>query len=64
VGAEGAEALGVGILEEGVEDPGVVVEEVGLGRIRDTSLDAYSFAFLKNSVISTKGKVYEERTFS
>jgi hypothetical protein len=64
VGAEGVEASGAGVLEEGVEDPGAVVEEVGAGRIRDTSLGAYSFAFLKNSVISTKGQAYEEPTFS
>jgi hypothetical protein len=56
VGAEGAEAPGAGILEEGAEDPSVVVEGVGAGRIRDTSLGAYSFAFLKNSLISTKGQ--------
>jgi hypothetical protein len=55
MGAEGAEASRAGVLEEGIEDPGAVVEEVGTGRIRDTSLGVYSFAFLKNSVISTKG---------
>jgi hypothetical protein len=64
VGAEGAEASGAGVLEEGVEDPGAVVEEFGIGRIRDTSLGACSFAFLKNFVISTKGQAYEEPTFS
>jgi hypothetical protein len=36
--AEGAEASVAGKLAEGVEDPGAVVEEVGAGRIRDTSL--------------------------
>jgi hypothetical protein len=34
--AEGAEASTAGVLEEGAEDLGVVVEEVGIGRIRDT----------------------------
>jgi hypothetical protein len=64
VAAKGIEALAAGVLEEYVKDPGVVVKEVGAGRIRDTSLDAYSFAFLKNSVISAKGQAYEEPTFS
>jgi hypothetical protein len=56
MGAEGAEAPGAGVLEEGAEDLGDVLEGVGAGKIRDTSLGAYSFAFLKNSVISTKGQ--------
>jgi hypothetical protein len=64
VEAEGAKASVVGVLEEGVEDLGAVVKEVGAGRIRDTSLGAYSFAFLKNSVISAKGQAYEEPIFS
>jgi hypothetical protein len=64
VGAEGTKASGAGVLEEGVEDPGAVVEEVGTGRIRDISLGACSFTFLRNSVISTNGQAYEEPTFS
>jgi hypothetical protein len=61
---EGAEASTARVLEEGIKDPGVVVEEAAGGRIRDTSLGAYSFAFLKNSIISTKGIAYEAPTFS
>jgi hypothetical protein len=61
---EGAEASTTGALEEGAEGPVAVVEEVAGGRIRDTNLGAYSFAFLKNSVISTKGTTYEAPTFS
>jgi hypothetical protein len=38
------------------EVPGAVVKEVGAGRMRDTIFGAYSFALLKNSVISTKGQ--------
>jgi hypothetical protein len=53
---EGAEALGAGIIEEGAEVPGAVVEGVGAGRIRDTSLGAYPFAFFKNSFISARGQ--------
>jgi hypothetical protein len=49
VGAKGAEAPGAGILEEGAEVSGVVVEGVGTGRMRNN-------AFLKNSVISTEGQ--------
>jgi hypothetical protein len=64
VEAEGAEASVAAALEEGVEDLGVVVKEVGAGRIRDPSLGAYSFAFLKKSVISAKGQAYEEPIFS
>jgi hypothetical protein len=64
VGVEGAEASVAGVREEGVEDLGAVVEEVGRGRIRDTSLGAYSFAFLRNSIISTKVQAYEEPIFS
>jgi hypothetical protein len=64
VAEEGAEASTTGVLEEGAEDPGAVVEEAAEGRIRDTSLGAYSFAFLKNSIISTKGIAYEAPTFS
>jgi hypothetical protein len=64
VAEECAEASTTGVLEEGVKDPGAVVEEAVGGRIRDTSLGAYSFAFLKNSVISTKGIPYEAPTFS
>jgi hypothetical protein len=62
--AEGAEAPRASVQEEGIEDSGAVVEEVGVGRIRDTSLCAYSFAFLNYSVISAKGQAYEEPTFS
>jgi hypothetical protein len=61
---EGAEASTTGVLEEDIKDPGAVVEEADGGRIRDTSLGAYSFAFLKNSVISNKGIAYEAPTFS
>jgi hypothetical protein len=61
---EGIEASTAGALEEGVEDPVAVVEEAVRDRIRDTNLGAYSFAFLKNSVISTKGTAYEAPTFS
>jgi hypothetical protein len=61
---EGAEASTSGVLEEGAEDPGAVVEYAAGGRITDSSLGAYSFTFLKNSVISTKGIAYEAPTFS
>jgi hypothetical protein len=64
VEAEGAEASRAGILEEGADDPGAAVEEAVRGRIRDTILGTYPFAFLKNSVISTKGIAYEAPTFS
>jgi hypothetical protein len=64
VEVEGAEASRAGILEEGADDPGAAVEKVVGGRIRDTILGAYPFAFLKNSVISTKGIAYEAPTFS
>jgi hypothetical protein len=57
-------ASGVGVLEEGTDDPSTVVEEVDGGRIRDTRLGVYSFAFLKNSIISTRGQAYEDPTFS
>jgi hypothetical protein len=53
---EGAEALGAGVLEEGAEVLGAVVEGAGIGRIRDTSLGVYPFAFLKNSFISARGQ--------
>jgi hypothetical protein len=52
---EGADASAAGALEEGAEEPVAIVKEAAGGRIRDTSLGAYSLAFLKNSVISTKG---------
>jgi hypothetical protein len=64
VAEEGAEASIAGLLEEGVEDPRTVVKEVGAGRISDTSLGAYSIAFLKSSIISDKGQVYKVPTFS
>jgi hypothetical protein len=64
VEAEGAEASRAGVLEEGIDDPGATVEEAIGGRIRDTILGAYPFAFFKNSVISTKGIAYEAPTFS
>jgi hypothetical protein len=64
MGAEGTETLGAGVLEEGAEVPGAVIEGVGIGRMRDTILGAYSFAFLKNSIISTKRQAWEEPTFS
>jgi hypothetical protein len=64
VAKDGAEASTAGVLEEGTKDPGAVVEEAAGGRIRDTSLGAYSFAILKNSIISTKGIAYEAPTFS
>jgi hypothetical protein len=35
VGAEGAEASGAGVLEEGTEDPGAVVEGVGAGLLEE-----------------------------
>jgi hypothetical protein len=44
------------VLKDGAEVPGAGVEEVGAGRIRDTSLGAYPFAFLKNSFISDGGQ--------
>jgi hypothetical protein len=47
--------MGADVLEEGAEVPGAEVEGVGVGRIRDTSRGAYSFAFLKNSFISAGG---------
>jgi hypothetical protein len=43
------------VLDEGVEVEGTEAASVGAGRIRDTSLGAYSFAFLKNSFISAGG---------
>jgi hypothetical protein len=49
--------MGVGVLEEGAEVLGVGVEGVRAGRIRDTSLGAYSFAFLKKSFISIGGQL-------
>jgi hypothetical protein len=52
---EGADASAAGALEEGAEEPVAIVKEAIGGRIRDTSLGAYSLAFLKNSVISTNG---------
>jgi hypothetical protein len=61
---EGAEASTIGVLEEGTKDPGALVEEAAGGRIRDTNLGAYPFAFLKNSIISTRGTAYEVPTFS
>jgi hypothetical protein len=51
---EGAEASAAGAPEEGAKDPVAVVEEAAGGRIRDIKLGAYPFAFLKNSIISTK----------
>jgi hypothetical protein len=50
-----------GVLEEGAEVPGAGVtgtsiEGVGAGRIRDTRLGVYSFAFLKNSFIFVRGQ--------
>jgi hypothetical protein len=54
VAVEGAEASGV--LEGGVEDSGIEVEEVAEGEIRDTTFGAYYFAFLKNSSISKRGR--------
>jgi hypothetical protein len=49
------EASAAGVLEEGAEDPVAVVEEAAEGRIRDTSLGAYSFAFLKTLSSQPKG---------
>jgi hypothetical protein len=54
------EASTTGVLEEGAEDLGAVVEEAIGRRIRDTSLGVYSFAFLKSSIISTKGTAYDK----
>jgi hypothetical protein len=53
---EGAEAPGAGILEEGAEVLGAVVEGVTAGSIKDTSLGAHPFVFLKNSFISAGGQ--------
>jgi hypothetical protein len=50
-----AGSVEAGALKEGVEVPGAGVKGVGAGRIRDMSLGAYSFAFLKNSFISGGG---------
>jgi hypothetical protein len=61
---EGTTVTIAGALEEGAKEPVAVVEEATGGRIRDTNLGAYSFAFLKNSVISTKGRAYEAPTLS
>jgi hypothetical protein len=61
---EGATASGAGVLEEGADNPGTVVVEADGGIIRDMRLGVYSFAFLKNSIISTKGIAYEKPTFS
>jgi hypothetical protein len=47
-----ARFVGVGVLDEGAEAEGAEAKGTGAGRIRDTSLGAYSFAFLKNSFIS------------
>jgi hypothetical protein len=49
-------SMKVGVLEEGAEFPGAGVEGVGVGRIRDTSLGAYSFTLLKNPFISVGGR--------
>jgi hypothetical protein len=51
-----AGSVGTGVLDEGTEVEGAEVEGVDTGRIRDTSLGAYSFAFLKNSFISAGGQ--------
>jgi hypothetical protein len=51
-----AGSMEAGILEEGVEVIGTSIEGVGIERIRDMSLGAYSFAFLKNSFISDVGR--------
>jgi hypothetical protein len=51
-----AGSVGAGVLEEGAEVPGAGVKGVGAGRIRDTSWGTYSFAFLKNSFISARGR--------
>jgi hypothetical protein len=48
--------MGAGVLEDSAEVPGAGVEGVGAGRISDTSLGAYPFAFLKNSFISIGGQ--------
>jgi hypothetical protein len=45
--------VGAGVLDEGAEAKGAEAEVAGAGRIRDTSLGAYSFTFTKNSFIST-----------
>jgi hypothetical protein len=55
VAEEGVEASTAGVLEEGVEDLGAVVEEAVGDRKRDTSLGVYSFAFLKNPSSQPKG---------
>jgi hypothetical protein len=52
---EGAEASVAGAPEEGAKDPMAIIEEAAGGRIRDTKLGMYPFAFLKNSIISTNG---------
>jgi hypothetical protein len=51
-----AGSMDAGVLEDGAEVPGAGVEEVGAGKIRDTILGAYPFAFLKNSFISDGGR--------
>jgi hypothetical protein len=51
-----AGSIGAGVLDEGAEAEGAEAEGIGAGRIRDTSLGAYSFAFLKNSFISAGGR--------
>jgi hypothetical protein len=62
VAFEGAEASRA--LEGVVEDLGTKVEEAANGKIRDTILGAYSFAFWKNPSISKRGRAREEPTFS
>jgi hypothetical protein len=44
------------VLDEGVEAVSAEAEGVGAGRIKDTSLGAYSFAFLKNSFVFAGGR--------
>jgi hypothetical protein len=40
-----AGSIGIGVLNEGIEVEGAEAEGFNAGRIRDTSLGTYSFAF-------------------
>jgi hypothetical protein len=67
VGAEEAAPTpggGIDALVAGVEEAGVEVEEAAEGVIIDTMPSAYSFAFLKKTNSSERGRPREELIFS